>query len=481
KIIRDGTGYRNMRINLIELQKQEKELTANLKAEHPRLMAVRKKIKNVQHSMEVSAEVAFGGLLDRRKALMTHLKALESAEYRWQAKNLMAIQRQGELTRLASIVTRFNSNYSGIYSRLHDMRVSHELKTPHFRLVEPVKTADKLTWPDPQKILILALAMGLGSGFGLALLVQVLDNRIQSIDDVEKILKIPFLGGIPYWVHGGLEKTARPIVTEEHSTGAVEAYRSLRTTVVAELGKINQKLVFVTSADSKEGKTLTTLNLVIMLTQLDKKVLLVDMDLRRGRIHKSLGLPKGPGFNDVMRDKLDLVDVIVQSRVDNLDIITAGTTIDNCAELLQDTDLHRLFAEIEDDYDYIFVDTAPVLRVTDTVILATQRLGVVLYVARVNKSPVPLIRYSLSMLSDARILGLVMNSIEMHKISSLYYTYQYPNYAYYSNAYAYGYNYYYYGDHPGKDGGRDGRRGRYTAISLDRLAQWFRRTFLPME
>ena len=87
-------------------------------------------------------------------------------------------------------------------------------------------------------------------------------------------------------------------------------------------------------------------------------------------------------------------------------------------------------------------------------ILASQGIGVVLYIARVNHTPKPLIRYSLGMLQDARVLGLVMNSIEMHKISSLYYTYQYPNYAYYSNAYAYGYNYYYYGDSHGEKGHR---------------------------
>jgi tyrosine-protein kinase Etk/Wzc len=147
--------------------------------------------------------------------------------------------------------------------------------------------------------------------------------------------------------------------------------------------------------------------------------------------------------------------------------------------LLQSTSLASLMTDVQDDYDYIVMDTSPVLRVTDTVILASQGIGVVLYVARVNHTPKPLIQYSLSMLKDARVLGLVMNSIEMHKISSLYYTYQYPNYAYYSNAYAYGYDYYHYGDGSGSH--RKHRRSQEAGHKRrDEMVRWFRRTFLPM-
>jgi Mrp family chromosome partitioning ATPase len=132
---------------------------------------------------------------------------------------------------------------------------------------------------------------------------------------------------------------------------------------------------------------------------------------------------------------------VQHTRIEGLSLIPTGSSIDNASELLQSADLVGLFSEIQEDYDYIMIDTSPVLRVTDTVIAATQGLGVVVYVARVNKTSKPMIQYSLDMLKDSRVLGLIMNSIEMHRLSSLYYAYQYPNYAYYSNAYVYGYNY----------------------------------------
>ena len=471
-------GWAEQRVRLERLRVREADLIANLKEEHPQVKDVRDQIERLVNDLDLAAQTQLKRLQDRHKALTLEINALEAAEYKWQAKNLMAAQRRAELKRIASVVTRFEGNYRTLYERLHNLRVSEELKREYFHLVEPVNSASTPTWPDPMKILMVALTLGLGSGVGLALLAQVFDNKVQSIHDVEKVLGVPFLGGVPYWVHSGLEKTIRPIVTEEHSSGAVEAYRALRTNLISALSKVNEKIVFVTSADSREGKTLTALNTAIMIAQMHKKVLLVDMDLRRGRLHRSLGLEREPGVTDILREAGSLRDVIVSTRVENLWLAPVGSSIENSAELLQSVDLVGMFVEIQDDYDYILIDTSPVLRVTDTVILATRGLGVVLYVAHVNRTPKPMIRYSLDMLRDARVLGLIMNSIEMHKISSLYYTYQYPNYAYYSNAYAYGYDHYYGGE---RFKGRLRKSGGPTGRGRSRLGQWARRTFLPMK
>ena len=114
---------------------------------------------------------------------------------------------------------------------------------------------------------------------------------------------------MPYWAHSGLEKAIRPIVTEENASGAVEAYRALRTSLLTALAKINEKIVLVTSADSQEGKTLTALNLAIIMAQMNKKVLLLDMDLRRGRLHRSLGLEREPGITDALQGLHQGVDL----------------------------------------------------------------------------------------------------------------------------------------------------------------------------
>jgi tyrosine-protein kinase Etk/Wzc len=416
---------------------------------------------------------------DRKKALTTHLDAIEAAEYKWQAKDLLAAKRQSEMRRIESVVGRYERNYDTLYSRLHTMRVSEELKAEHFSVVQPPEALKKPLWPDPLKVLLMAVGLGLGLGFGLAIVSQFFDNKVQTIKDVETELGIQFLGGIPFWVHSGLEKAIRPIVTEEHASGAVEAYRALRTIIIAAMEKVNEKIILITSADSREGKTLTALNLAIVMAQMNKKVLVLDLDLRRGRLHRSLGVDKDPGITDALKERKSLREVIRPSRIDNLYVAPAGSGVEDSAELLQSSDLVSMFVDIQDDYDYLVADTSPVLRATDTVILATHGLGVVAYVARVNHTPKPLIRYSLDMLEEARVLGLIMNSIEMHKVSSLYYTYQYPNYAYYSNAYAYGYDYYHFDDTT-----RSGRHAARRAVWQARRRQfsrWLRNTFLPAE
>ncbi|MBN1557615.1 MAG: polysaccharide biosynthesis tyrosine autokinase [Lentisphaerae bacterium] len=468
-------GWQELRVTLTRLEQKERELRRNLQPSHPQMQALQKEIAATRNALDLAAETELEKLKDRHEALKIQLEAIEAAEYKWQAKNLLASQRSSELKRIAGVVDRLEENYANLYSRLHDMRVAEELKAEHFRLVEQVQTEEKPVWPDPLKILIVALAVGLGSGFGIALLIQTTDDKIQSIRDVEQVLGIPFLGGVPFWVHSGLERAIRPIVTEEHASGAIEAYRALRTSVVAAMKKMNEKIAVVTSADSREGKTLTALNMAIMIAQMGNRVLLVDMDLRRGRLHRSLGLEKAPGASDALREKLSLRDVIQKSRVENLDLVPTGSSIENSSELLQSTDLFKVFADVQNDYDYIFVDTSPILRVTDTVILATQGPGVTLYVARVNHTPKPLIRYSLEMLKDARVLGLIMNSIELHKISSLYYSYQYPNYAYYSNAYAYGYSHYQYGEGGGP------AYGPTLAERFRKLGRKIRAALLPTE
>ncbi|MFO7871267.1 MAG: polysaccharide biosynthesis tyrosine autokinase [Kiritimatiellia bacterium] len=473
-------GYRELRIKLTSLEQREAQLARNLKPEHPRLEQIRAEIKRVRQQLEFAAKVEMSKLKDRRDALLITINALETAEENWKGSNLLASKRRAELRRIADRVNRFENNYHTLYARLHDMRVEEELKSEHFHIHEPVTTADRPVWPDPAKILFMAVVLGLGSGLGLAVVAQVMDNKVQTIADVEQEIGAPFLGGVPYWVHAGLEKSIRPIVTEEHSSGAVEAYRNLRTNLLASLAKRNEKIVMFTSADSREGKTLTVLNTGIMIAEMGKRVLLVDFDLRRGRLHRALAEEKQPGMSDVLMGKCSLRETVIETRIENLHFVPCGKSQHSTAEVLQAADLNEMFVNVQDDYDYILWDTSPVLRITDASIIAGKKVAPVVYVTRVNHTPKPMVKYSLDMLKDVTVLGFILNSIEMHRISSLYYAYQYPSYAYYSNAYRYGYDYHYhygYGEYGGR--GRSRRRGGYLGSRIHDMKEWFRETFLP--
>lgn len=464
-----------MQFRLKRLEQQRAESAVHMQPENPKLRALDEEIKTIRQDLALQATMEFSKVEDRSLAINMQLDALEEAQRRWRNSYLMASKKGADLRNLQMIVTRLEGMYDILYKRLNELRIDQEIKGERFSVVQPVKTGEKPVWPDPVKILLVALIGGLGAGFGLAMVSFFFDDKVQSVTDVEGTIGVPFLGGVPFWVHSDLVNRIRPIVSDEHRSGAAEAYRALRTNVMSAVEKAGKKVVLVTSADSKEGKTLTSLNLAIMIAKTGKRVLLLDMDLRRGVLHKSFELDRTPGIVDALRDKNPLSSVIRKTSSDSLWFASAGTVDKNTSELLHAVNLETFFGEVLNDYDYILMDTAPVLRVTDTVILAGCPLACVIYVAHANRTSKPVIRYSLDMLGDVHVIGMIVNSIEMHRISSLYYAYQYPNYAYYSYAYRYGYNYDLYDEH-----GRKVTYGPFTTMRRS-IARWARHTFMPVE
>jgi len=471
----DGKTWQDTRLKLARMEQQRKDLAVYTQPGNPKLRSLDDEIAALRKEIELQADFQYSKVKERMSAISYQLDALEEAQRRWRNSFLMASKKTSELRQLQAAVGRLEATYTQLQSKLNDLKVDQEIKGEHFSIVQQIKTDTEHSWPDPIKILISVLVVGIGSGLGLAMLAFFLDDKVQSVVDVESAVGVPFLGGVPFWVHGELTNRIRPIVSEEHRSGAAEAYRALRTNVLAAVEKAGKKVILVTSADSKEGKTLTTLNLAIMVARTGKKVLLLDMDLRRGLLHKSFEEERGRGLTDILREKRPLSEVIHKTPHENLWFAPAGSIDKNTSELLHSVNLESFFGEVLDQYDYVFLDTAPVLRVTDTVILAGCPLVCVIYVAHANRTSKPTIKYSLDMLGDVHIIGMIVNSIEMHRISSLYYAYQYPNYAYYSYAYRYGYNYDMYDE--------QGNRVKLGPLGDVRrkITRWFRHTFLPSE
>jgi capsular exopolysaccharide synthesis family protein len=476
---RNARGWQELRVKLARLEKERADLSNKLQADHPQIRALEADIRTLQGQLEFYADLEYKGAQERYQALNVQLDALEEAQRRWKNSYLLASRKGADFRHLQLAVTRLEAMHAQLFGKLNDLRVEEEIKGEHFSVTRPVRTERKPVWPDPFKILIGALVAGLGSGLGLALLIHTFDNKVQSIVDVESTVGVPFLGGIPFWMASKeLSGRVRPIVGDEHRSGAAEAYRALRTNVMAALEKSGRKVVLVTSADSKEGKTLTVLNLAIMMAKAGKRVLLMDMDLRRGVLHKSFEMERSPGVIDCLRQDRPFREVVRPTNFENLWFAPAGTVDRNTSELLHMSDLAHRLSEVMEGYDYVVMDSAPVLRVTDTVVMAGIPFCTVIYVAHSNRTTKPMIRYSIDMLGDVNILGLIINSIEMNRISSLYYSYQYPNYAYYSYAYAYGYDYYLY-DEKDKKSKHPSQRGMKTWIH--RFRHWVRTHLLPLE
>lgn len=236
-----------------------------------------------------------------------------------------------------------------------------------------------------------------------------------------------------------------------------EAYKSIRTNIMLSVLKKGCKKIVITSSVASEGKTTTTINLAITFAQAGQRVLLIDGDLRKPKIHQYFSVPNAPGLTDylgstvsaVIKDKVDLFTIVHPTEFDNLSIICSGSIPPNPAEILGSEPMSDFLDEISNDFDYIIIDTPPINIVSDALPIIREADGVVM-VVRYNQSTHPEVERAIASLEfiDAKILGFIVNFVETraggrYKYSSSYGRYRYSRYGY--GGYGYGYGGYGYG------------------------------------
>ena len=229
-----------------------------------------------------------------------------------------------------------------------------------------------------------------------------------------------------------------------------EAYKILRTNVMFSLTEEQDcNVIVVTSSLQSEGKSITALNLAISYVQTDRKVLVMDCDLRRPKLARLMGVKSEVGLSNLLLRPELKEKAIVHTEQKGLDMILAGDIPPNPSELLGSMRMKRLLERLRADYDYIILDTPPVNVVTDAVVLAPQSDGV-LFVVRANQSERGAIIHAVEQLeyAKAKILGFVLNSVDMEKTNYGYRKYRYRRYSRYKKygyggygGYGYGYGY----------------------------------------
>ncbi len=242
------------------------------------------------------------------------------------------------------------------------------------------------------------------------------------------------------------------ILTDQTDFNTIETYKSIRTNIMFSIPKTEKgRVIIVTSSAPNEGKTTTSINLAITFAQTGARVIIVDCDLRKARVHKYLGLERLDGVSNVLCGFTELDSAIKYSVRENLDCLTAGAIPPNPAELMETDAFSDLISTLQERYDYIFIDTPPVTVVTDAVIAMKYANGVVL-VVRENYSIYDLLDDTVEKLeqANAKLLGVIM--VDCDERARRYKYYKRGRYGYlykYRYGYKYGYKYKYdyrYGD-----------------------------------
>ncbi len=329
--------------------------------------------------------------------------------------------------------------YEGLLEKLKEAGVSAGLRSNNFRIVDVARVPTGPIEPNIPRNLSFAFMLGLTSGVGLAFLLEGLDNTVRTTEQAQMISGLPPLGMIPLGSRTAREgatakrlviatsKEAVELITQVRPQSQMaESYRALRTSLLLSSLGAPPKVIMITSALPQEGKTTTSINCAVVLAQKGIRVLLIDADLRRPSIHKTLGMGPRSGLSNVLTGSATLEQAITRSSIlPNLSVLPAGTPPPNPAELLASTNMRDVLDQLRGEYDHIVLDTPPTLSVTDAVVLSPRADAIVL-VIRSGQTTKQALRRSRDILTqvNAKVSGVLLNAVDLSS-PDYYYYYEY--------------------------------------------------------
>jgi capsular exopolysaccharide synthesis family protein len=433
--------WQERQTQIIRLQAEFDHLLKTYRPSHPKMQELLVKLEAARRELRIAAELTLKHLKSRREALRLQEEAYARTAEKVRSSFAPQTATRAQYELLQEKYNSLARHRDSLRNKIIDLTSSQVDKTIVRRVEDPQSSA-RPYYPVKWKL----LAAGTGAGFGfsvcLALLVFFLRSRLYDFSGLERSLGLICLAGVQKMSLSQYKRTRKvPIVlTRERDSMVNESFRNLRTSVENAMPE-GARLLMVSSPDPSEGKTLLALNMAVAFSWNRNRVLILDGDFRKLSLRKAFPDAPTRGLTDLLTDStLKINDCIVRAPVaeiaPNLDYMPAGHNKEDIAELLTLSKIRHLIKELREQYDLIIVDSAPVNRVVDTILLA-KHADAVLLVAHSGKTTVPAMRYCHSRISQARILGYVLNAIDK---SSSRYGYYYSS-SYYSHAHYYYHSY----------------------------------------
>jgi capsular exopolysaccharide synthesis family protein len=439
KMIQDLT------VELAKSQQDYADLTATYKPEYPKAVALKKKVDAMQAAIDRQKRNLAQSVINGYRSAVANEKYLEQALDE-QKKIVNDIEEKSvQYNILKRDVDTNKELYEGLMTRMKEEMVAAGVQASNIRIVDAAEVPKGPVKPRVFLNLALGFMLGLALGVGLAFLQEYLDNTLKTADEVERLLRLPSLGLLPDCIGDNGKGSGEELAVVNHDHGVapalqtgrepIEAYRTLRTSILLSANPV-PKMLLITSALPSEGKTTVTVNLGATLASLGSKVVIVDCDMRRPCCHRSTGVENRPGFVRCLTGHIDLAEAILPvPGVPNLSVIPCGPIPPNPAEVLSSPVTVELLRRLRAEFEYVLLDSPPLLTVSDSRILSTLTDAVVL-VTKAYSTPFDLVRRARALLynSGARILGVALNSVSVHKQGS-------SGYGLYRYGYGYGYGY----------------------------------------
>ena len=453
--------------HLNELRAHLKELLTRYTPQHPEVKATQAEIANLEKSnnsadppkersepspsrlryMQLKAEQQE---IDRKmESEQKEVQSLNSTIAEYDRKVQQAPQHEQQLASLTRDYDATRTQYQALLDKQNQAQIEDRLlkentQSSLFRVVRPAQFPVEPYAPKRGRILLIGLTAGLFLGFGVALLRESQDTSFKTVEEFRGLCNLPVLAAIPVLpekraavrrpgrsltitsTNGPLSAAVIQAVTlSDPRSVEAEQYGFLAMQVRQLLGEQSCKVVALTSAAGGEGKTITAINLSVMLARTrPERVLLMECDLRKPRVHEYLGIRPVRGLGDLLRQPEQPLEPCLH-KVGPLTVLTGDSAFPNPLETLCSDNLHKLFGRLRREFQYIVVDLPPILPIADSRLVADLADGVVL-VVRAQQTRRALFQHALERFNAPNVLGVVLNGVEIQRSS---YAYAYKYYA----------------------------------------------------
>jgi capsular exopolysaccharide synthesis family protein len=356
----------NLKTRLSELQRDRGRLLDRYGEKHPQVQNVTSQIADAERQIDTEVNKTVQAIRSDYEAALAEERSL-TGDLETQKAAAMDLNRKGiDYSVLEREAESNRQVYESLLQREKELRVIANSRANNVRVLDRAEVPGGPFTPDVSRAWMMAMLFGLGLGVAAAFAIDYLDDTVKTPEDVTWRLKLHFLGLVPK-VRG----ERHPLLSGPVPHDFGEAFRALRTALVASNPGESTRIIAITSAQPLEGKTTTAVNIALALAIGGARVLLIDADMRRPSLHKALRLPNDKGLSHLLVGESRMREVVQRTGDPNLLVITAGKTPPNPSELLGSDRMKAFVQQLGvGPFDWVIIDTPPVLAVTDAVILA---------------------------------------------------------------------------------------------------------------
>ena len=418
-----------------DLQTQEtsisKEMAEKSKKygdKHPVMIRLENEMKQIKKQVNDEVNLIADGIKNNYDEARREEQSLRRAFNRQKAEAMSYDRSSAEYELKKEDVEGAKAIYQQVLKRAQESNIMGTINVSNVQLIDKATPPKFPSKPKKALNILLGIVLGLFTGAGFALISEHMDNTYTSPEELEENLGVPMLGVVPKSPQQDDKRPENIAAVTDPISPMAESFRTIRSNILLSRRNHSPRVIQVCSAMHGEGKSTVSINLASIMAAAGEKILLIDGDMRRPRLHKAFEVPNTRGLSSLITKKAELPDVLRRTKIQNLSFIPSGPLYSNPGEMLGSTAMFNLMAGLREQFDRVLIDCPPYLGIADASLLTPLSDGVVLVVrsGKTIKDAVLKIKKNMDTI-EAEILGVVLNDMAIRSVD-YYYHYNYSDY-----------------------------------------------------